>query len=212
MELQHVNVKLFVKKPEAIDLEALIPVFHEWIQNQPKGELLLDIADYRHVHSGPGIVLIGHDGNYSLDNGGNRLGVRYNRKSMLEGSNQERLVQATQAALAACLRLEAEPSLDGRIQFNGREMEVLINDRLLAPNSDVTRRAALSEFQAFFSNLFRGCDFDLTYPQDPRSLFGVRATICQSFASDALLENLRYLTPVPGPRSGSGEFTYACQS
>lgn len=212
MELQHVNVKLFVKRAEAVDLEALIPVFHEWIQNQSRGELLLDIADYRHVHSGPGIVLIGHEGNYSLDNRGNRLGVRYNRKSMLEGSNLERLVQAAQAALTACLRLEAEPSLEGRIQFNGREMEVFINDRLLAPNSDLTRRAALSEFQAFFSSLFRGCEFDLTYPQDPRCLFGVRATTCQSFATEALLENLRFLAPVQGPRWESGKFTYACQS
>ena len=34
MEFQHVNVKLFVKNPERVDLEALIPVFHGWIQDQ----------------------------------------------------------------------------------------------------------------------------------------------------------------------------------
>ena len=113
MEFQHVNVKLFVKNSEEVDLEALIPVFHGWIQNQASGELLLDVADYRHVRSGPGVVLIGHQGNYSLDNTGGRLGVRYNRKAPLEGTNQDRLVQATQAALAACQRLETEPRLGG---------------------------------------------------------------------------------------------------
>src|SRR5271157_2973589 len=115
MEIQHVNVKLFVKNAEGVDLEALIPAFHSWIQNQANDELLLDVADYRHVRSGPGVVLIGHQGNYSLDNSGGRLGVRYNRKAVLEGTNQDRLVQATQAALAACQRLENEPSLDGMI-------------------------------------------------------------------------------------------------
>src|SRR5208283_4300849 len=124
MEFQHVNVKLFLKNAEELDLEALIPVFHRWIQAQAKGELLLDVADYRHVHSGPGVVLIGHQGNYCLDNTGGRLGVRYNRKAVLEGNDQDRLVQATQAALDACRRLEIEPSLGGRIQFNGRDIEV----------------------------------------------------------------------------------------
>ncbi len=170
MEFQHVNVKLFVKNAEEVDLEALIPVFHSWIQNQASGELLLDVADYRHVRSGPGVVLIGHQGNYSLDNTGGRLGVRYNRKAALEGTNQDRLVQATQAALAACRRLETEPSLDGRIQFNGREMEVFINDRLLAPNTPETRTAADSEFRTFFSTFVWGHRIRFVVPGGPPQL------------------------------------------
>ena len=178
MELQHVNVKLFVKNPEEVDLEALIPVFHSWIQNQASGELLLDVADYRHVRSGPGVVLIGHQGNYSLDNTGGRLGVRYNRKAALEGTNQDRLVQATQAALAACQRLETEPRLDGKIQFNGREMEVFINDRLLAPNTPETRAAADSEFRTFFSTLFGDSRIHGVVPAgSPQPVFRSRANI-----------------------------------
>ena len=145
MEIQHVNVKLFVSNADGVDLEAVIPVFHSWIQDQSDGELLLDVADYRHVQSGPGVVLIGHEGSYSLDNTDGRLGVRYNRKTVLEGTNQDRLVQATQAALASCQRLEAEPRLEGEIQFNGREIEVLLNDRLLTPNGPETRQAVDSE-------------------------------------------------------------------
>ena len=80
MQLQHVNVKLLVQNAEDLDLEPLIPVFHGWIRGQVLGELLLDVADYRHVYAGPGVVLIGHEGNYSVDNTDNRLGVRYNRK------------------------------------------------------------------------------------------------------------------------------------
>src|SRR3989475_3625412 len=145
MQLQHVNVKLLVNKVEERDLEPLIPVFHSWIQGQGfgeiSGELLLDVADYRHVPEGPGVVLIGHEGNYSVDNTANRPGVRYNRKAALDGSNQDRLKQAVRAALTACQRLEAEPRLEGRLHFNGQEIEVFINDRLVTLNRDATREA-----------------------------------------------------------------------
>src|ERR1700681_4050074 len=150
MEMQHVNVKLLVRNPEGVDLEPLIPVFHGWIQNQVGEGLLLDIADYRHVHAGPGVVLIGHEGDYSVDNTDNRLGVRYNRKAALDGNNQDRLEQATRAALTACQRLEADPRLGGKLRFNGQEIEIFINDRLLAPNSEETGEAVNSDFQTFF--------------------------------------------------------------
>ena len=195
MEIQHVNVKLFLKNPEEVDLEALIPVFHSWIRTQDNDELLLDVADYRHVRSGPGVVLIGHLGNYSLDSAGGRLGVRYNRKAALKGTNQDRLVQATQAALGACQRLEAEPRLGGSIQFNGREVEVFINDRLLAPNTLQTRTAADAEFLAFFSTLFEDVEHTVSYPPDPRSLFSVRVRTSRMFHTTTLMNNLNLMAP-----------------
>src|ERR1700681_869929 len=149
VQLEHVNVKLLLRNPEEVDLEPLIPVFHDWIRDQVGEGLLLDIADYRHVEAGPGVVLIGHEGNYSVDNTDNRLGVRYNRKAVLNGSNQDRLEQAARAALSACRRLEEEPRLGGKLRFNGREFEIFINDRLLAPNSDETRKAVNSDLRAF---------------------------------------------------------------
>src|ERR1700726_1147805 len=147
MNLQHVNVKLLIEDFGDAGLERLIPVFHGWIQDRTRPELLLDIADYRHVPAGPGVVLIGHEANYSVDNTDNRMGVRYNRKAALDGSNQDRLKQATRAALTACQRLEAELRLGGKLRFNGQEIEIFINDRLLAPNCDATREAFDSEFK-----------------------------------------------------------------
>src|ERR1700726_3862245 len=130
MQLQHVNVKLLLQSPEDASLEPLIPVFHSWIENQNGHELLIDVADYTHVPAGPGIVLIGHEGNYSVDNTGNRLGVRYNRKAAVDGGNQEPLAQAARSALSACQRLEEEPRLNGKFRFNGQEIEIFVNDRL----------------------------------------------------------------------------------
>lgn len=190
MELQHVNVKLLVQNHGEIDLEPLIPVFHGWIQDQVGEGLLIDIADYRHVDGGPEVVLIGHEGNYSVDNTDHRLGILYNRKAVLDGSNQDRLKQAARAALTACQRLEAEPRLGGMLRFNGQEIEISINDRMVAPNSDATRRAFDPDFQAFSQKLFRGGEYSLSYDSDPRKLFAVTLKSAQPFPVADLLQSL----------------------
>src|ERR1700686_3895591 len=173
VQLQHVNVKLLVRNPVEVDLEPLIPVFHDWIRDQVGEGLLLDIADYRHVDAGPGVVLIGHEGNYSVDSTDNRLGVRYNRKGALDGSNQDRLKQAARAALTACQRLETESRLGGKLRFDGQEIEIFINDRLLAPSSNATRQAFETDFENFLKQLFQGKNFSTAYGSDPRKLFAV---------------------------------------
>jgi len=190
MELQHVNVKLLVKNPEEVDLAPLIPIFHNWIHGKVFEELLLDVADYQHVPSGPGVVLIGLQANYSVDNAGNRLGVRYNRKAALEGANQDRLAQAARAAVTACQRLEGEAALEGKFGFNGQDVDVFVNDRLLAPNGEGTRKALEPELRAFFKKLFRGGEYSLSYGSDPRSLFGVSARAAKPLSLSNLLENL----------------------
>jgi hypothetical protein len=190
IDLQHVNVKLLVKNPVDVNLEPLIPIFHRWIKDRVFDELLLDIADYRHVYAGPGIVLIGYDADYSVDDTDSRLGVRYNRKTPLDGDNHERLRQAARATLTACQRLESEESLGGKIRFNGQEIEIFVNDRLLAPNREETRAAVGSEFRTFFDRLFAGSEYSLSYDTDPRKLLSVSAKSLRSFAVADLLKNL----------------------
>lgn len=192
MQLQHVNVKLLVKNPEEVPLDPLIPVFHRWIQGQVLEELLLDVADYRHVPAGPGVVLIGHQANYSVDDTDDRLGVRYNRKAEVDGGNQNALRQAVRASLIACQRLEAEPSLEGKLRFNGQEIEFFVNDRLLAPNRDLSREALHSDFETFSKKLFRGSEYSLAYTSagEPRKLFGVSVKSSRTFTPQNLLANL----------------------
>lgn len=190
MELQHINVKLMVKDLEQGALEPLIPVFHNWIESQALEELLLDVADYRHVHAGPGVVLVGHQANYGLDHTDERWGVRYNRKAVLNGKNQDRLRQAMRAAATVCQYLETEPRLEGKIRFNGQEMELFVNDRLLAPHAHSTAEALQPEFEVFFEKLFRGSEYLLTSASDPRKLFGVSVKSSRTFSTADLLSNL----------------------
>ena len=190
MELQHVNVKLLLSQTEEIDLEPLIPVFHGWIQEQGWDELLLDVADYRHVYAGPGVILIGHEANYSVDNLGNRPGVRYNRKAALEGRNQDRLQQAAVAALKACRRFESDPRLNAKFRFDGQGIEISINDRLLAPNKPATQEALQPDLAPFLAKLFAGGEYSLSYQDNPRNLFSVSVHSARSFSVDELLQNL----------------------
>jgi hypothetical protein len=190
MELQHINVKLLLNNSGDIDLEPLIPVFHRWIQEQGWDELLLDVADYRHVYAGPGVILIGHEANYSVDNSGNRPGVRYNRKAALEGSNQDRLKQAAAAALRACWRIEADPRLNSKLRFNGHEIEISVNDRLLAPNNPATREAIQPDLATLLAELFAGGEYALTFDESPRNLFSVSVKTPATFSAEELLQNL----------------------
>ena len=54
------------------------------------------------------------------------------------------------AALLAAERLGAQPGL----KFSGHELQLVVNDRLLAPNTDETWQAARPELAAFFDQLY----------------------------------------------------------
>jgi hypothetical protein len=190
MELQHVNVKLYLENAGKLVLEPLIPVFHKWIQDRVCEELLIDVADYRHVFAGPGVVLIGHEADYSIDFADNRPGIRYNRKAILNGSNQDRLRQALRAVLTACKLLESDPRLAGSLLFNRREMEFFVNDRLLAPNQVETYTGVKPELQSLFHRLFEGSEYSMQHKSAPRRLFSVTVKTSRRFDPDTLLGNL----------------------
>jgi hypothetical protein len=190
LELQHINVKLLLESPEQLDLDAVVNVFHSWIQGQVCEELLLDVADYRHVYHGPGIVLIGHEADYSLDNTDGQLGLRYNRKARLEGSNRDRLAHATRAILTAGARLQADTRLNGKCNFNGQSVQIFINDRVIAPNVAETRRAIEPELRSFLDSLFAEVGYSLTFEPSTRRLFGATIKASRPVTLSDLLANL----------------------
>jgi hypothetical protein len=186
MNIQHVNIKFYLENPETINLADYAAVFNTWIQNQRLEELLIDVADYLHVHNGPGIMLIGHEADYSLDNRAGRLGLLYNRKEQLEGTTEEKLAQATRAALTVARILEKENGL----KFNGSEVQVIVNDRLLVPNTTETFASLQPDLKAFFDGLYSGADYSLAHNPDPRERFTVNVKTTSNFDVDALLKNL----------------------
>jgi hypothetical protein len=190
IELQHINVKLLVKDQEGINLEPLIPVFHGWIQEQSFDELLIDVADYRHVPDGPGVMIIGHEADYSLDQTNGQLGVRYNRKSILNSTNQERLKQAAHSALKTFQRLEQDTRLEQKFNFNGKDVQIFINDRLLAPNTPESQKALEPEFRQLGNLLFGAENYELTWQCDPRRLTGASFIGKNAITISGLLQKL----------------------
>ena len=186
MNIQHINVKFYLENPETIDLAEYAVVFNQWIQKQRLEELLIDVADYLHVHHGPGIMLIGHDADYSLDNRAGRLGLLYNRKGQIEGATQEKLAQAAHAALTAAQILEKENGL----RFNGSEVQVIVNDRLLVPNTADTFIALEPDLKEFFGRLYASTEYSLSHHSNARERFTVNARAAANFDVDSLLENL----------------------
>jgi len=186
MNVQHLNVKFYLENLETVNLADYAAVFNTWIQQQRLDELLIDVADYLHVHHGPGIMLIGHEADYSLDNRVGRLGLLYNRKAQLDGTTQDKLVQAVRAALTAAQLLEQENGL----RFNGSEVQVIVNDRLLVPNTEETFDSLEPDLKRFFSRLYAGANYVLTHNVDPRERFIVDVKTASSFDIATLLKHL----------------------
>ena len=183
MNIQHINIKLFIENPESVNLADYSAVFNTWIQKHKLDELLIDVADYLHVHNGPGLILIGHEADYSLDNRLGRLGLLYNRKEPLDGSTQEKFAHATRAILNVAQLLKKENGL----KFNTQELQVMINDRLLAPNTIETFVTLEPELRTFLDKLYGGAEYEISYKTDPRERFTVEVKTATHFDVETLL-------------------------
>jgi hypothetical protein len=162
MELYKLGIKIFVANPGAVNPRDFIPVFHAWIKEQKiAGHLLIDVHDYSHVQNGPGILLVAHEGNFSLDQAEGRLGLVYYRKQPVAGDS---LKITFESARSAARLLEGEPTLNG-IRFRTNEFLVFSNDRLLAPNTAEAR----VELETAIRNTFPGATISLALrAADPR--------------------------------------------
>ena len=174
MEVHRLGVKFFAADPASIRLEDFIPVFHGWIQEQNlDGHLLIDIHDYSHMHQGPGILLVAHEGNFSIDMSDGRPGLLYYRKTITNLSPVEHLAGIFKSALQACRLIEK----DAGVRFNMDEVLVVANDRLNAPNDE----KALAELQPDLASALKqtlGKDFKLTRSSsDPKERLAIRAII-----------------------------------
>ena len=171
MDLQKIAVKIFAYGGKDIPLPVFIEIFHSWIQ--ASDGTYHDVADYSHMHSGPGIVLLANDANVSIDESENRRGLLYSRKAPLSGTNREKIRAVLQAAFDNCRRLEREPAVGGKLTFGRSEVAVTINDRLLAPNSEATFAALKPDLETALRDVLGDASFRLKQNGDRRQRFSV---------------------------------------
>jgi hypothetical protein len=177
MGLPHrIKVKYFVADDATVELPALTPIFHRWIQQKRVDGLLLDVADYKHVPNGPGILLIGHEADYSLDLAGGRPGLVYDHKRewQPDATLAERIRLVFDHALSACDLLETEEELGGRLQFKRTEAELTLVDRLNTPNQPEVLEAVIGEIQTVLDELYGpGAATVSRASEDPRRALAV---------------------------------------
>lgn len=132
MELYKLGIKFFAPRGQRVDLTEFIPLFHEWIQKQTIHEhLLIDVHNYSHIHEGPGILLVAHQGNFSVDFADDRMGFVYYRKQPADN-----MTDLLKPAVQGCRLVSSDPRIRNRLDFSTDEALMFANDRLLAPNSE----------------------------------------------------------------------------
>lgn len=146
MQPKRLALKLFTR--DAVAPEALHPyiaLFHRVIQQAAVPGLLIDVADYAHVVDGPGIVLIGHDVDYGLDLVGGRSGLFTLSKREGERSLVDLFRHTLVRAAVTARVLEAAEEVS--VGFSTAEWEVVIFDRLAAPNTKDAAVLAIKDLE-----------------------------------------------------------------
>jgi hypothetical protein len=171
MQVYRLGVKFFIADSMSMALEDFIPIFHGWIQKQNvTGHLLVDVHNYSHMHNGPGILLVGHEGNFSLDMADGRAGLLYYRKAPTALAPAEHVASIIRSALQACELLKK----DARLSFNPDEFVIVANDRLHAANDDATMAELKPIVSSALQQIWNGTKFELTRTTaDPKERFSV---------------------------------------
>jgi hypothetical protein len=174
MNAHKAQAKIFIESPAEVDVVPLVPVFHEWIQKNALGELLIDVTEYGHVHQAPSLLLVGNDSDYAIDFAEGRAGLQCNRKRNTPQDAQEAILDVVRRVLGAARRLEGESTLSPPIRFRGDELVLRVNDRLSAPNTKETFAALRPAVEAVLKKLYAGAAFSVEPFGGPRELFSLR--------------------------------------
>ena len=174
MDLQYLNWKLYLENPAEAEPDEWFKVFNGWIPDSP--EIFIDVADYKHVQDGPVTVLVGHYVNLSLDAGGRTLGLLYDYKHPMAGSNEEKLKSSLLGLLRAAKRLEDEAGFGHKPKFKSGEVRLIVNSRAIAPNSAETLAAVKPELTKVLAKVYGENGFTVEHLADPRQRFMVQVT------------------------------------
>ncbi|PON19297.1 hypothetical protein C2W62_03405 [Candidatus Entotheonella serta] len=196
MDTLKYELKWFLNDDADIALETFIPIFHQWIQQQELEELLIDVVDYRHVHHGPGVILIAHDAHYAMDASDGRLGLLYSRRRESHPSRhgiedtRERFASVFLCALNACQQLEAEAAFQGRLRFRTDRLTLRINDRLHAPNTPGVFETIYEELAPFLRTLYADQEIAISHANETASRLTIEIKASENPSVATLLTRL----------------------
>lgn len=170
------QVKFFLDQPTTVNQEPVVGVFQRWIQQKALEGQLIDVADYRHVHQGPGVMLIAHDSEYALENRDGRLGLLFTRKRRVDADLLAQLRASFRLALHACRMLEGDPVFQPPLRFLASELEIRFADRLQLPNRPESFELVKADLQTVLAEVYGAHSVEFApVQQDERYVFTIRA-------------------------------------
>lgn len=184
MELQRFCLKFFARHgQQTVSETTFIPIFHDWIRLKTIPGTLIDVADYRHVPEGPGIMLISHETNYAMDHGGGHFGLSAQRKLGAGASHTERIHELARRLARFGSLLEADDRLDGALSLEGGGFLYVANDRLRAPNTQEAFDAIQPDVEAAAHQLYGSLPVAIArVVNDPRDRLALRVETSQPVA------------------------------
>lgn len=169
---KRLKFRLPLKVSDTFTHTDIIPVFHRWIQENSVPGLLIDVADYKHVPNGPGILLIGDEGDYNLDQIDGEYGLVYDRKRQTGDNLGKSVRTVVEHITRAVQKLEAEEGLGITIAEKTGELTLL--DRLQYPNRletfDQVRQTVASEVESSFGASATRLTYGISDPRRPLSI------------------------------------------
>lgn len=134
--LQRIDVKLLLDAPPSPDLDPFLVIFHRWRQRSDHPSDWVDLADYAHMPSGPGILIAGKRDTFSVNLNPPGPGLLTSVRGGLEGALEDRFREAFRRARELVSAVLAEPEFPGEFRVREGVWEVFLNDRLGFPNTD----------------------------------------------------------------------------
>ena len=190
MNTHKINVKLYLDKGHDIAPETWFKVFNTWISANEGPEVLVDVADYSHVHAGPVTLLVGHECDVSIDDADEKRGLVYNRKKPSAGDFATCLKAAVRAVCETCRRIETDPELGNQVAFRGGDMRIVLNDRLNAPNTDDTLKAIRKDLDVLLNQLYAGSVVGVSRRESPKERFALDIRASGTWRVSDVLKNL----------------------
>ena len=158
MDLQKFGIKLYLTTNGSFDSKDFIPVFHNWIQDKVVDDhLLIDVADYSHIPDGPGVMLIAHEGHFSLDQENYQSGIMYMRKTDIGGDFKGRFIHVLSTAIQAANNL-SDNNINKEVDFIRNSFRFIANDRRVAENTLENQKLYKDGVQKALIELYPTCE------------------------------------------------------
>jgi hypothetical protein len=190
MTAKRIAVKFYAQNPELVDTHAFVAVFQRWIQEHRVEGLLIDVADYKHVPNGPGVLLIAHEGDFSYNLGEGRAGIQYISKQAVAETLEAAIATVLRLTLEAVVAVEKEASLNG-LAFDYSTVRIVLQDRLQFPNNEASFVLAQAAVLALFEQLL-GATVTVTNANtaDSREALTLAVGLPEGVTGTALLDKL----------------------